>query len=320
MIITVLIAGNFLRKEYNDHKPLEALKDLERTGKVLDSHRLKVEGDLLSRIAKLETASLDVLNSRVSAIDIGIKQKLSEKHRLGNGLSLLISTPVGVAYVEQKKLEVEIILLQQELDYLKQLISFITGSKELESLRENHVIAYNKLRVNESAQNRLETENPLAINNPVYYEYWRLKTLQKDHKPLVERNQSANVAYQQKNKLVQEIKESKREFNIRKEQIDAALLPIQITINEQKKRIEENWFKKAAGKINEVVWAAAGVLLAIILVPPAIKAFLYFAIAPLASRRPPICLLPEVSGAIEDVAESDENGLNQTRVSAVSLQ
>ena len=320
VIITVLIAGNFLLKEYNDHKPLEALKDLERTGKVLDSHRLKVEGDLLSRIAKLETASLDVLNSRVSAIDIGIKQKLSEKHRLGNGLSLLISTPVGVAYVEQKKLEVEIILLQQELDYLKQLIAFITVSKELESLRVNHVIAYNKLRVNESAQNRLETENPLAINNPVYYEYWRLKTLQKDRKPLVENNQSANVAYQQKNKLVQAIKESKREFNIKKDQIDAALLPIQITINEQKKRIEENWFKKATGKINEVVWAAAGILLAIILVPVAIKAFLYFVLAPLASRRPPICLLPEVSGAIEGVAESTENGLSQTKVSAVSLQ
>ena len=56
------------------------------------------------------------------------------------------------------------------------------------------------------------------------------------------------------------------------------------------------------------------------MVPVAIKAFLYFVLAPLASRRPPICLLPEVSGAIEGVAESTENGLSQTKVSAVSLQ
>lgn len=65
---------------------------------------------------------------------------------------------------------------------------------------------------------------------------------------------------------------------------------------------------------------AAQILLLLILIPIAIKLFFYFILAPLASRRPAICILPGVSGEIKDVDENLVSELTPTKISAVSLQ
>lgn len=54
-----------------------------------------------------------------------------------------------------------------------------------------------------------------------------------------------------------------------------------------------NWLLWIKGPIIEVLPTALAILAAAILLPPAVKALLYFCVAPLASRRPAVRLLPE---------------------------
>ena len=53
-----------------------------------------------------------------------------------------------------------------------------------------------------------------------------------------------------------------------------------------------------AGVARQELPAALAILLAIIVLPIAIKAFLYFVVAPLAQRRPPLRLLPSAAGRV----------------------
>jgi hypothetical protein len=62
------------------------------------------------------------------------------------------------------------------------------------------------------------------------------------------------------------------------------------------------------------------ILLTIILIPIGIKVVFYYVLAPIASRRPPIYLVPEASGAIDGVVPDGERITDQTRISSVSRQ
>lgn len=321
LIIVVLIAGNFLRKEYRDYN---LSKDegpvLESAKQEIDKYRLLSEQNASQRVAKFKAVPLNTLNSRIKVIDLDILKKQSEQQEIGDGLELLMKFPVGNGIVEHKKLELEIMILRQERDYLVQLSGLITESNELESLRKVHAVAYNKLRSNEKDQQSLKNAHPLAVMNPAYHEYWRLKRLKESHLVLLNINQNAYENYQKKLKILQEIKASTRPFKIARENIDKVLEPLINKINDYKKRILNNWFEKASNTISEVIWIAVSILLSIILIPIAIKFFFYYVLAPLASRRPAICILPKVLGSIDGLAESKDAGQSSAKISAVSLQ
>lgn len=72
--------------------------------------------------------------------------------------------------------------------------------------------------------------------------------------------------------------------------------------------LDEKLARSTVSRVAEVVRqelpTALLVLLAILLTPTAIKAFLYFVVAPLAQRRPPLRLLPDAAGRITASASS----------------
>lgn len=61
-------------------------------------------------------------------------------------------------------------------------------------------------------------------------------------------------------------------------------------------QMRDNWWEWVSRPVLDVLPQALLILLAVILAPPAIKAFLYFVIAPAAARRPPIRLMPGARG------------------------
>ena len=77
--------------------------------------------------------------------------------------------------------------------------------------------------------------------------------------------------------------------------------------------IEKSFVARATAIVRQKLPLALAILAGIILLPTGIKLFLYFVVAPLASRRPPIRLLPSASGSVRALPAEG------SRVSAVSL-
>jgi cell division protein FtsB len=78
--------------------------------------------------------------------------------------------------------------------------------------------------------------------------------------------------------------------------------------------------QKAWVAVKRFLPAALIILLAVILTPVAIKAFLYFIVAPHVSRLEPIRILPESSGQVIAPPPSGSGDTDSTRVSAVSRE
>ncbi len=86
-------------------------------------------------------------------------------------------------------------------------------------------------------------------------------------------------------------------------------------------KAEYEEYLKWARKWKELLptfWLAAAILFSAIAVGIAIKVFLYFVVAPIASRRPPIQILPDVNGAIRSGLTRDAGG-DSGKVSLVSI-
>lgn len=298
-ILIVLIVGKIFLPQYHDYDRLKASRPvLENIKQEIVIYRNEAENSLKNRVEKFGKFTLTKLNIRLKVID----QKIKQNKLIQNELGLSKNLPLGKDFVKNKKLEIEIILLEQERDYLILASSLALGNGQLERLRKIHVAAYARLK-NYDKQNPFEAI--FKSNN---------------HKKLYAENHKAYLEYQAELKSLRSIKASKWSIDIKKSQIDSTLEALYKTIEDQRKLHENNLFKNIFEKIDSVFWDAFKILIGCILIPVVIKYFFYYLLAPLASRRPPICILPEVSGVIRRVCEDSEDLLYPKKMSDVSLQ
>ncbi|NOT65173.1 MAG: hypothetical protein HOP06_03915 [Methylotenera sp.] len=312
MFMAVYLANGFLNA-----LPKNKWMPLEQAIQELDTYRSNNEQKTSTRVEKIKKASQNELTSRIDSIDqeIGkIEKKLEE---LGSGIEVLAKFPVGSGLLEQKKLEIEKQLLIQEKSYLQELLDLIIGSKKREELRNNYVEADAKAKQNHSKQVQLVEAStiPIVWPMPAHYD---LKNLIEKYNILLTARQVALDELNQQTKYVNAKKTAKHSFQISKSKIDSFIKPIHDEINRLKKQ-DEPW-RKFLDDLNKSFMFAVKWVLGLIFSLIAIKFIFYFILAPLASRRPPICLLPETSGAIDEVAENAEGGLTQTKISEVSKE
>ena len=102
-------------------------------------------------------------------------------------------------------------------------------------------------------------------------------------------------------------------FTLKQEQIREMLAPLEARIKALAKNTVAVLWESAA----RVVPTALGILVGLILLPVAIKAFFYFVLAPIAARRAPVHLLPGASGALLN-ADGGAIGSDNASASAVS--
>lgn len=329
VIVATLTAGNFLLNQFREFQALtNESESLKRDKTAVDEHVNVVKKQVSDRTASMEKASIDKLNSRIDEIEKDIQQKESEQKELTKFPSLA-EIPGGKGFVEHRKRALEIILLKQELAHLSNLRSIATlrlGSKEsiaeLETRRKRHVAADRELRDNEVKQAHLQREHPIAIKIPGTRIYELRQALLKEQKVLVDRNQKAYESYAVQRKAVEALTILKNPppFLIQEDQINQALGSLNEAISDRDERLLRNWVKRASAPVIDVFHVAALILLSIILTPIALKAIFYWVLAPLASRRPPICLLPGVSGTILSKDGSQTYWSDDTKASSVSLE
>lgn len=328
LIVVLLVSAGWLRSEFqNLHSATAGAATLKNVQKEADAHRRAVEADVVRRIEGMETASLDMLDARIEETGRRIAALSAVQQTFGFKLPSLSSSPIGEQAITHFKRGVELELLSQERDYLVRLRAIAAtrldreaATRRLVELRQNHAETYDALTKNVQEQERLKRESPAKAWLLGFPEYTKHVELRRARRLLLENNRRAYDAYLFQKKIADSIKvlNEPNRFEIRGEPVEAVLRPVRDAVSDYETRLAKNWVSRAAGPVARVAPVAAWIILAVILLPIAIKLLFYFVLAPLASRRPPVRLLPDVSGAVDGVGGTVEMPGNRAKVSSVS--
>ena len=331
VIVAILAAANAVQKEFAEFKSVTTeLSAFKNSAGELARYIAAKENETTTRVERLERDIPNTLKNRLDALDKDLLQKTARQPSAASrSLSMLKSDSVVDGVVEGLKLDIEIKLLEQERSYLRQLHAAAVGLTqrragyaELERRRQAHAAIYDELKKNEVGQAAQKAESYYrAIFNPWSPEYKRLQELKRTHADLIDRNLQAYEIYMAQLKFVEAFKITTEltRFELKRDQIEGALQPLHERIAALERRYEQNWLAKFSEPVINVLPTALAIMLSIILLPIAIKAGLYFVIAPMASRRAAICLLPGVSGVIESDVADLAGGGERAKVSAVSI-
>ena len=298
-ILGILIIGGLITSNFRNYQASkEALPKLERLIENLNVKAYVIQKESLNRISKLKNYSLDSLNIQLKNVIIDIQKKQNDDNNLGFRKSILGTDE----YIEHKKLELEILTLQEEKTYLTQLSSNKSAEQDLEELRQKHIKAYNELK-------QFEKNNP--IRKLLYLG---------EHEALYQQNQTASENYKIQLKRVQNLRLIKSQFNLNKKKIADVFASVNLEIDSHKKKIS-SWFGQFYNNISDRFMQALWILILATLSPVIFRAVFYYVLAPLASRRPPICIYPNESGKVDSYLANPNGGqLSPEKISAVSIQ
>jgi len=325
VIVAILAVAQFIQKEFQEFAAVtSALPKLQLGKTELKTFMGTKEKELTERVLSLKAASSDELKKRLDTVEKEIQERTSKQKSNAEHLRALLS---GDGFIDVFKGDIELQLLHQERDYLQHLHSVVTnkqiwqvGQPKLEGLRQAHAAAYQALQNNQFEQSKLKREHPIKVRIFGFKEYLRLEALKRDHQYLIDKNKRAHEGYQRLHSYLEHIKKliELRKFEISRAPVEAVLQPLHFKIAELDKKYRNNWVSKFTQSIFQVLPTALAVLLSLILAPIAIKAIFYFVIAPAASGRTAICLLPEASGEIDGTTSDKDSDTSRLHVSAVS--
>lgn len=322
LIVAVLMVGAYLKEQFDEfHASQSQLADLKGGQQDIESHVRAMEQELTARAREFEKASLGKLDARIAEIDQALREKSAAQQGATN-LPLLLKLAVGNSFVGHFKRDIEIKVLRQERDYLVGLRSVTValmerdkGVVELERLRRAHVGTYSKLTENDFSRDQVRSSHPVAAYLPGTLPHGLLEQLAAAHAGLTAQNQTAYEAYERQRAAVAMFRmpATPPAFRLQVEQIRETLAPLEARI----RALEQNTLAALWESASRVVPVALGILVSLILLPVAIKAFFYFVLAPMAARRAPVHLLPGVSGVLMN-AEGGAIGSDNASASAVS--
>lgn len=327
VIVAILVTANFARQEIQDYisvrTALPALKERDEDIATYISMKIRESSDL---VLSIKSDSATALKNRRDVIEQKIKQKKSEQRSTSaRALSLLKGDRI---IVDDLRGDVDIEMLEQELAHLKFLHAAVVDAErrapsddELEQRRRKLSATYDDVKANDLEHDAIDGDESYRIYQ-LPKKYLDKAVLKVRRKSLMERNQAAFEEYEVQRKYIAAnflTLKVTAAFEIKRDQIEKTLQPLRDRIASQEKVLDQNLLTRFSEPVISVIPTAFGILLSIIFLPIAIKAVFYFVIAPLASRRAAICLMPAVSGAIEAEADVASDATVRAKISAVSL-
>lgn len=330
-IVLILVAVTLIQNEVKELSA--AMTDRAAMNGGAEEFRQFIESrekEATERAKQFEKESVAALKGRIETIERRIQEvSATQKSPASQVLPILTGGKVIDGFVDVLKTDAEIRILQQEKAYLESLLSAAEmvgkrgeAEKELERRRQLHVAANAVLMRNESEQAALIDCCSLSARlMPWSSNFLRLENLQAMNAGLRAANLAANENYLRQRRILTLLQNMKdpAPFKIAREQFADSLDALKQGTDEIDARYRQNWLKIISTPVFDVIPTAIGILLAVIFVPFGIKAVFYFVIAPIASRRPSICILPSTSGVIESGASELAPAGARRQISDVSV-
>ncbi len=309
VIVAVLLAGHWILNEWRDfHAAERELVLLAGGEQQVGADRVRLKQDATERVKRLRQASAAALDARILELGKQILALSSVPDTAALSFPLPDGGQLAQGLVAKTRRMVEIELLAQERDYLVALraaaraaVDRGAATQDLALLHAAHVAAYDALNDNLRAQSRIRVNSFLRSYIPGTVEYRMRDRLVQEEVALVRANNDAAKAVKSQHNAIRIIGApvASLEFIVNDARVDAAMGQLRSGISDGKAYTSANWAGRMADSVREVAPTAAAILLALILLPVAVKVVFYYVLAPLAERLPPFHVDRNASGLLQ---------------------
>ncbi|MGZ8291074.1 MAG: hypothetical protein ACXW2U_08175 [Telluria sp.] len=253
------------------------------------------------RVARLQTASLGILDARIADIGKSLRDK---RAATDNPLSSFPLRSDTVRRHVEEKIRIEI--MQQELSYLRQLRTPIAAGanrraalQRLEQLRTDYISVNSDYFAAARGREDLRKQSLRRITQP-FETHAKLKASDDECRRLAFDNEDKRQAYLEQKAVVARLANigSLRAFFVDQNRVNGTTAPLRERLAAASEELDGNWFSRIGGPVEGMLPAAAMLLVGSFGLHLGFKAFFFYVLAPLAARRPPICLDPASNGEV----------------------
>ncbi|MEP7328710.1 MAG: hypothetical protein ABI777_05820 [Betaproteobacteria bacterium] len=320
VVILLLLAGNWIISEWRawDGAALE-LDRLRATGTDVASRQASMRQAVLARIPK-PNAPIEAITQQKMQMEQEIGALKAKRSQLQSQNPINRFVPGSSAFRDGLLLDVEIALGQQALAYTTNLYDLVLKLRS----REQQLAVANAEMLAVSAKiyqrldelSALERSAGLRLMIPFSDLRARKTRLGEELVELTATQARATAKFQELQTPIAS-RASFPLFEIQNEPIAKILLPLEGRIAELDRKLDASTMHKVVKPLLDVLPTAAWIVFGIIVAPFGIKFFAFFVVAPIAARRPAICLLPDANGSLS-VRHSTRVGTSGRYTSGVS--
>jgi hypothetical protein len=320
LLIVVLLLG--VRLVFEEWRQLEqqsqSLRAMRDASASLVRWRDDVAVDIARRVPAV-TAPLGTVARQLDELRIAQARQQAERDALWRAHPIERLLPTTPTFRRLMEMDLQLAAGQQGLDFAQRLQDFLSGPVQaqarLAQLQQQWAKAEFDLAQSKYDQWRLSVAQPWAWQVPLTQAWTRMKALEAAETRLVplRADLQARVAAQQA--LVQALgnRQTPPGFAIDRAPLDRLLAPLDEEIVRIQALLEGTALRRLLRPVLQVLPQALAILAAVVLSPLLVKGLAYYLVAPLATRRAPLRLLPEESGALAAMAASGD------RISSPSL-
>ncbi len=298
-IAVVLVVGNYLldglKGAMSARERLDLLAEVEQQ---VGRHRQDQAAGLAARMSAARRLPLAAVDERIQAVTRELA--VSRPAEAGELALLLEAGPEQYATRLASRYQARLshALLVQELGYLQQVRAHLfalqsrkAAQDELARLLAQHRAVYARLLQKREEAARLGWLDARRMEYP-WARSPKLDKLAADLRALTAENNRAAAAYRAQTLALGRMQAvaDLHVFALDQGALDRALRPLEQQLDQAREAVSSNLLSRLAAPLRQALPLAAGILVAAILGRAAIRAFFYFALAPLATRGAPVRL------------------------------
>jgi hypothetical protein len=328
-IVLILVAGKFIRSEWAHVQSIvNELPALRTALTDVDNRQAALAQEIARQVGRFSGATVQQLDAQIRVLDNDISRLQRERNTVSLSSAALEGADSIVEALRQNALRgVDIELRRQAKAYLTALRAHVVvlenrqaALQKLEQLRLAHVRIYAAVQSTQQQLTRIEAAEGRLAKLFFTTSYKQVKKLEKDLQVLKAANSRAYKDYLAQKAILARLSlpATLNEFRIDEQQLAQAVAPLRDRLLEAERLAAQNPLLQAYQAVRPVLPIALAVLIGWWLVPPAIRTFFYFVLAPHAARRPPIVIRTGQGSAAAVTLSKQGPARDGSLISAVS--
>jgi len=335
VVIAILIGVGFIKQQWDNFKNENQLNldQLHESRTAIEKMRKEAEKSVAT-LAPSPNATMNQIVEKLKGIKKQLDNAQIKRRELWDTSNLIDrNNPTSLTFRKLIELDIQIKLLEQANSYANHLYK---QAKDLvESLKDKKAYLAklvakqkgisNRISAKIAEQKKLSSQDvPYMQRSPNWdwpptYTDKRVDRVKRDLVPLNNAKAEAQRDIADQEKLIAILNNPRKALPFKVSSFETAMQrQLESEIEKYEKQLADNWFQRAAKQVTKVLPKALWIVFAIIVTPIAIKLFTFYVVAPLATRRPGICLLPGSSGLIQFGTNDEMKRTGSPRASTVS--
>ena len=284
--------------------------------------------ELTERLGVARSESAVAVDRRIAGLERSIAEKTALRRSAAQRTLALLT---GEGFEQDFENELDIQLETAERDALRRLRNPLYGrgatpgdvASRFERARQRIIRDYAAYERSRDALAAYEREHATAVRIPLTYAWLRAAELRAQRDAALRRSVAATREFRKAQSQLKVVRaRAQAEAALIAAATDNVLAPLDDMLASKREALrsaEQQWqrIRESAGRM---FLTALAILLGVTLAPIAIRAFLYYVVAPAAARRPPIRLGASTPVTVETLDASAEVTSFRPRISGVSQE